>query len=89
MGKVIVFRKLDKPKGDLVTLDEKWELVKAYYEPSYKIKFEARLDDDKIEFLFSEMMKLGESVRKHYETWRPSIIRLIEAGPAKLERPKS
>jgi hypothetical protein len=47
-----------------MTIDEKWTVVKEFYETSYRIKFAARIDDEKIEILWNKMKTLQEELHR-------------------------
>lgn len=40
----------------------KWLEVKEFYERNYKVKFKKKLSEDKINFLYIQMVKLSHSV---------------------------
>lgn len=53
------------------TLDEKWLVVKDFYERYYGIKFKTRLDDKEILGLWDKMWKVSGELKTWYETPRP------------------
>jgi hypothetical protein len=57
---------LRKAREDSMTIDEKWTVVKEFYETSYRIKFAARIDDEKIEILWNKMKTLQEELHRFY-----------------------
>lgn len=63
-----------------LTIDEKWEVVKRYYESLYQhpitkayIRFKIRPPDQTIQFLFSEMKKLVDAEILHQEQIRKKL----------------
>lgn len=69
-----------------MNLDEKWEIVRAYYESCYKdrrgnkIKFHARIEDSEIERLYKAMRQLPldlEQMPNHRQKQFSNIIKLI------------
>jgi hypothetical protein len=66
----------------VTTTEEKWPIVKTYYERVYKITFQSRLKDEEIEFLFKEMKKMEAAVRDAIKMGRPYISRLANRGKA-------
>lgn len=61
-----------------MTLEEKWEIAKPYYEKFYKIKIKKTPSPEKITFLYDQMMKLRVSIAKIYETARPSVLEFLD-----------
>lgn len=50
-----------------MTIDEKWVLVKDFYERSYQQwKFKVKPDEDQIQYLYACMWDLSRSIREHY-----------------------
>lgn len=60
MGALLFFR---TRKMIEMTIDEKWEIVKAHYEAAYRVKFRGRLADEKIEELFQKLQVLQRTER--------------------------
>lgn len=50
-----------------VTIEDKWEIVKPYYERSYKIKFDKRPPDVKINWLYEQMKLLTENLKREFQ----------------------
>lgn len=75
-GKFIAYTKGLKSRMSK-SIDEKWEIVKDYYENAYrlpnknKMKFHVKLKDSEIEFLYDNYVKLRRSLAQFYEnqTW--------------------
>ena len=68
-----------------MNLDDKWLLVKEFYEKAYKVRFRHRVTDAKIEFLYNEMIKLSDSIRNYKERARPLIRTIIDPYDRELE----
>lgn len=55
-------------KGEKMTIDEKWEIVREYFEKYYKdidgkrIQFKQRIADDKIELFYWKIQKLSQEL---------------------------
>lgn len=64
------------------TIDDKWKEVESYYSRAYKIDFKQRPKDEKIQFLWEQMFKLGRSLAEEYERGRPELQRFIETKSA-------
>lgn len=61
-----------------MTLDEKWELAKPYYERAYHLQFRHRPSDEKILFLYEQMRLLTETMQKILDDGRPKLIRYLD-----------
>ena len=55
---------MDEPEKKSA-IDLKWEAVADFYQRGYGVVFARRLPDEKIEWLYSEMQKLKESMAEH------------------------
>ena len=64
-----------------MNIDQKWEVVKTYYEKNYKTQFKERLPDDKIEFLFRELSRLNFSIQSYLAKHQTTIRAFIERSP--------
>lgn len=60
-----------------MTYDEKWALVKRYYEEAYDIRFPGRLAESKVNWLYENMVRLQASLEAYHEAGRPHLLKLI------------
>lgn len=68
-------------------LEDKWKAVKEYYSYAYRVELKDGLSPEKIEWLYSQMMKLGEELSREFDRGRSDLIRYLNS-PKSLRSPR-
>lgn len=71
--------------NDHLSIHDKFEIVKTYYEKNYKIKFKKKPPHDQIEDLFQKIGKLHEEANHHFFKKPGLLTKFIEKSGLKKE----